>query len=99
MSGRSRFDASPLFLSVHGFPVGGSSGGCVLVISAHSACAHAWMRIVQPSLSSQTPVGSAKAGAMLVHARRKAAQNRFSMERYSSRADHRRNNSHGLTLT
>src|SRR2546423_3894080 len=77
MSGRSRFDTSGLFLSVQPLPVAGSSGGCVLTMCAQSACPQVWMRIVQPSLSSQMPVGSAKAGAMFANIKRSAATTLF----------------------
>src|SRR2546423_6298811 len=77
MSGRSRFDTSGLFLSVQPLPVAGSSGGCVLTMCAQSACPQVWMRIVQPSLSSQIPVGSAKAGPMFANLKSSAATTLF----------------------
>src|SRR5947207_1321051 len=67
MSGRFRLEESELFLSVHGWPVAGSSGGLTLAITAQRSAPQGWMRIVQPSLSTQRPVGSASAGSIKIN--------------------------------
>src|ERR1051325_9584724 len=63
-NGRLRFAASALFLSVWAWPVAGSSGGFTLAITPHRPGPRDCMRMVQPSLSSQSPVGSAAAGTI-----------------------------------
>src|SRR4051794_31017622 len=81
ISGRLRFDASELFLSVWGWPVAGSSGGFTLATTAHRSGPQAWMRMVQPSLSSQSPVGSAAAAATPTAIKAEAAKAALRIER------------------
>src|SRR6266705_1343658 len=67
-SGRLRRPGSAFFLSVHGWPVAGSSRGLRLEIVPHIASPHAWMRMAHPSLSSQTPSTLASAALGPAHA-------------------------------
>src|SRR4051812_17238200 len=81
ISGRLRLAASELFLSVWGWPVAGSSGGFTLATTAHRSGPQAWMRMVQPSLSSHSPVGSATAGATPTATKAQAANVALRIER------------------
>src|SRR4051794_4851705 len=81
ISGRLRLAASELFLSVWGWPVAGSSGGFTLATTAHRSGPQAWIRMVQPSLSSQSPVGSAAAGATPTAIKAEAAKAALRIER------------------